>query len=118
MRGHERTMSNATWACFDCREAVRRPTQHADAVPCPRCGNPCRGLGTKVRVPTKDDERAWQDLRVRVREERLANAERAALMRVRLRHGLEQQIAEVEARSSNEARYRTIHFLRKQLALL
>jgi hypothetical protein len=111
-------MGNATWVCFDCREAVRRPTHHPAAVPCPQCGRACQCLGTKIRIPSKGDERAWQDLRVGIREQRIADVERSERMRVRRRHRLERQIAELEARPTNEGRARTLHLLREQLASL
>ena len=53
-------MSNATWVCFDCREVLRRPTEYREAVPCPNCGPGARYLGTKIRIPSKADDRAWQ----------------------------------------------------------
>ncbi len=109
-------MGNATWACFDCREAVRRPTHYLDAVPCPQCGHACRCLGTKIRIPAKGDERAWRDLRVGISEQRLADQERSDRMRARRRHRLERQIAELEARPANEGRDRALQLLRERLA--
>ena len=110
-------MGNATWVCFDCREAVRRPTHYSEAVPCPQCGHACRCLGTKIRIPSKGDEREWQHLRVAIRETRLADVERGERMRVR-RHRLERQIAELETRPANEGRARTLQQLREKLASL
>ena len=109
-------MGNATWVCFDCREAVRRPTHYPEAVPCPQCGRASRCLGTKIRIPTKADDRAWQALRSSIREQRLAAVERMERMRVRRRHRLERQIAELEARPANEGRERAIQRLREELA--
>jgi hypothetical protein len=85
----QRRMGNATWACFDCCVAVRRPTQHADAVPCPQCGRACLCLGTKLRIPARDDEKAWQKLRTSICEGRLEALEHSERMRVRRRHRLE-----------------------------
>ena len=116
--GRRNPMGNATWACFDCREAVRRPTHYPDAVPCPQCGRACRCLGTKIRIPAKGDERAWRDLRVGIREQLLADQERSERMRARRRHRLERQIAELEARPANEGRAGALHLLRERLASL
>ncbi len=111
-------MGNATWACFDCREAVRRPTHYAEAVPCPQCGVDCVCLGTKIRIPARSDKKAWQELRVSLRDNRHAALERAERMRVLQRHSLEQQIAELEARPPNDGRKGTLQQLRKQLESL
>ena len=111
-------VGNANWVCFDCREAVRRPTYYLEAVPCPRCGGTCQCLGTKIRIPSKSDERAWEDLRACIREGRFAAVERLERMRVHRRHRLERQIAELEKRPANEGRARTLHLLRERLASL
>jgi hypothetical protein len=108
-------VGKATWVCFDCREVMRRPTHYQEAVPCPRCGRASLYLGTKIRIPTKGDDRAWQVLRSSTCEQRLAAAERMELVRVRLRHRLERQIAELEGRPENEGRDRAIQQLRKEL---
>ena len=109
-------MGNATWVCFDCREAVRRPTHYPEAVPCPHCGQVSRCLGTKIRIPTRGDDRAWQTLRSSIREQRLAAIERMERIRVRRRHQMERQNAELEDRPANEGRGRAIHRLREELA--
>lgn len=111
-------MGNATWVCFDCREAVRRPTHYAETVPCPQCGLDCVCLGTKIRIPPRGDEKAWKDLRVWLRGNRHAAAEQAERMRVLQRHSLEQQIADLEARPTNDGRTRALQQLRKQLESL
>jgi hypothetical protein len=111
-----KAMGNATWVCFDCREAVRRPTHYPDAVPCPQCGRACCCLGTKIRIPAKGDEPAWRDLRDGIREQRLADHERIERMRVRRRHRLERQIADLEARPPNEGRAKALQLLRDRLA--
>ena len=108
-------MGNATWVCFDCREAVRRPTEYSGAVPCPQCGQGARCLGTKLRIPTKGDDRAWQALRSFILEQGVTAVEQERV-RVRHRHRLERQIAELEARPANDGRERTIQRLRKELA--
>jgi hypothetical protein len=109
-------MGNATWVCFDCRETVRRPTHYPDAVPCPQCGRACRCLGTYIRIPAKSNDSAWRDLRVSIREQRLAAQERMDRLRVRRRHRLERQIADLEARPTIEGRDRALQLLRERLA--
>jgi hypothetical protein len=109
-------VGNATWVCFDCREAVRRPTYFPEAVPCPQCGQVSRCLGTKIRIPTKGDDREWETLRSSLREQRLVAVERMERIRVRRRHRLERQIAELEARPANEGRARMIERLQEKLA--
>ena len=109
-------MGNATWICFDCREAVRRPTHHRGIVSCPQCRGATLCLGTKIRIPRKADRRAWQDLRVSVCERRLAAAGRTERMLVRRHHCLERKIAGLEARPANAGRTRAIYVLRKQQA--
>src|SRR4051794_25418082 len=56
-----------TWACFECRLAVRRELHDLFSpppiVPCSRCGQPCRFLGTKIPVPPKRKPREWEALR-------------------------------------------------------
>lgn len=54
---------NGNWVCFDCREAVRRPTQHKGDVPCPRCGQSCTYAGTQTAIPSKQNIKAWRQLR-------------------------------------------------------
>ena len=109
-------MGNGTWACFDCREAVRRPTQHTADIPCPKCGRACKYLGTKIPIPIRRNAKAWRQLRERLGELTLAGRERAWIMRVRRRHQLEQAIAKLEAQAKNEGRANTIRQLKKQLA--
>jgi hypothetical protein len=111
-------MGKATWACFDCCVAVRRSTQHARAVPCPQCGRACLCLGTKLRIPARSDEKAWQKLRTSVREGRLAAIEYTERMRVCHRHRLERQIADLQARPANEGRTKALRLLWDQLASL
>jgi hypothetical protein len=74
---------NGTWVCFDCREAVRRPTQHKAAVPCPSCRQPCRYVGTETPLPPKRDAKAWQKLRARINASANAARERAQIAQAR-----------------------------------
>src|SRR5260370_30504354 len=101
-------MGNGTWVCFDCRETVRRPTQHAKAVPCPCCGQTCTYLGTKIPVPPRRDVKIWRSLRESFRQSRVAAQQRAWVGRVRERHRLEREIAEIEAMPRNKGQARTI----------
>jgi hypothetical protein len=111
-------MSNANWVCFDCRETMHRPTEYPGPVACRQCGAPGRCLGTQIRVPARVDERAWRELRARLRDARSARAEAAVYSRVRRRHQLERQIAELEARPANEARTVAIRRAKDPLAAL
>ena len=109
-------MGNATWVCFDCREAVRRPTHHTEAVPCPQCGRDCLCLGTKIRIPPRGDDKAWKELRVSIREGRFSALQLAENMRARRRHYLERKIADLESRPAKEGRAKTLKLLREELA--
>src|SRR6516165_10718116 len=109
-------MGKGTWACFHCRETVRRPTQYAADVPCPTCGHPCKYLGTKVAVPSKSSTRAWQQLRVWLSQQNTVAQERAQIAKVRWRHRLEKEIARLEALPKNEGRAIRLRLLRARLA--
>jgi hypothetical protein len=111
-------MGNATWVCFDCREAVRRPTHYPGAVSCPRCGLASRCVGTKIRIPGKRDDRRWNALRSYLSLQRRVALENREHIRVRRRHGLERRIAEIESRPVKEGRLRTLHELKERLACL
>ncbi len=105
---------NTTWVCFDCQAAVRRPAGHERPVPCPKCRQNCLCLGTKIRIPSKEAKRAWRELRIYIRESRLAAVEH----RLRLRHQLERQISELEAAPLTEEETGALHRLKNQLASL
>ena len=111
-------MGNATLVCFDCQEAVRRPTHHAETVPCPQCGGDCVCLGTKIRIPPKSADKAWRELRASTYEGRLDTLERAERLRKLRRHRLERQIADLEVRPANEGRTKTLSQLREELSSL
>ena len=108
-------MSNSAWVCFECRSAVRRPTQFAGDVPCPTCGAACTPLGYKIPVPPKSKAREWQALREQLHRERDERMSDARAARIRRRHDLEQEIARLDALPSNPGRTRAIALLRKQL---
>lgn len=111
-------MSNATWVCFHCREAVRRPAHYSDAVLCPQCGRACLCLGTRIRIPAKGNASEWQALRAGIREELLASQEPIGGLRVRLRHKIERRIVDLESLATNDGRVRSTQLLRQQLASL
>lgn len=109
-------MANASWVCFACRCAVRRPTQHEGDVACPECRAACWPLGYKVPVPQKHDVRAWRELARTQQEERARRRAAAARARVRARHELEREIAWLASLPENAGRTRAIRLLRQQLA--
>src|SRR5437762_600761 len=56
------SIRNATWACFDCREAVRRPDYWLKRIPCPKCGHAMGYLGFQIRIPAKRQANEWRKL--------------------------------------------------------
>ena len=108
-------MGKTSWVCFDCRESVRRDTQHRSRVPCPKCGEPCQYLGYKIPVPPKRDVRAWTDLREQLRDDNYLQREQTFEHCVRRRHQIEKEIKELEARPDNAGRRAAIRKLREQL---
>jgi hypothetical protein len=110
-------MANANWVCFDCQDSVRRPIL-AEAVSCLQCGNGCRNLGTKICIPSKADNRSWKRLRESIREVTRTSNLRIEGARVRDRHRLERQIAELKSASKSKQRARMIEQLQERLALL
>jgi hypothetical protein len=113
-----RAIGKATWVCFDCRQVMRRPILHAGPMPCPRCGQPGRSLGTQARVPARTEDRAWRTLRESFRERRLAEVDRLARWRVAERHHVERRLAELEARPTDGRREAAIRRLRERLEAL
>jgi hypothetical protein len=57
--------SNASWVCFECRIAERRPPSYAGTVvvPCRTCRQPSCCIGKRLRVPQRRDTRRWRQLR-------------------------------------------------------
>src|SRR5688572_5962626 len=82
-------MGNAAWVCFDCRESVRRPTHYKADVPCPKCAQICRCIGTKIPVPPKRDVPAWRELRESLDAQAIRLAESQHRRRIRQRHSVE-----------------------------
>jgi hypothetical protein len=111
-------MSNATWVCFECHQAVRRSTVHVEAVRCPQCDRACICLGTKIRIPPKSDSRAWRTLRDSIREGRVAAGESNNRLRAIHRHRLERQIAHLEAGPLDPKRQQLLDELRSKLAAM
>ena len=109
---------NATWACFDCRLTVRRPTQYKGLVPCLRCGGTTRCLGTKIPVPSKKAADEWRKL-----EDRLRQSDREAMdwvrrNRVRRRHQLEKRIADLRLMPTSPKRTQALKALEEKLSTL
>lgn len=113
----ERTtvMTNASWVCFDCREAVRRPTRYRREVPCPRCGKNCRRIGYKIPVPPKRAIRSWKMLHDQLVEDDIKTASARHARSVRQRHDIEQELRKLMALTPNAGRSLFIAELRKRL---
>jgi len=107
--------SNHNYVCFACRISVRRE-KTAESPLCPRCGQQSRDLGYKIPVPAKDNERAWTDLRIELRESARATAGSENQARVAHAHELERQVARLEHLPDNPARARAIRDLRKRIS--
>ena len=111
--------ANWTWACFDCRETVRRPAGLKTDVPCPACGRACQSLGYRLRLPPKRKVRSWQKLRVALQKWRIAHSEAKYLRRLAEIRRIRYRIKTLEARGGmNRDRAAEIHDLRNQLATL
>jgi hypothetical protein len=107
--------SNTTWACFECREAVRRPRYNCVAVNCACCGQPCRNIGHRIRLPSKRAVKAWEQLRLSLQQQLVEDAERRHRHRVRSIHRIEREIARLQVLPANEGRRKQIGLLRKRL---
>lgn len=107
-------MRKASWVCFACREAVRRPVLYTGDVPCPKCKQACTCLF--VPIPAKRDVRVWGKLQEKFRACSIGMKERSQTIRARTLHDLELKIAELEAQPSNEDRANNLQALRKRLA--
>jgi uncharacterized Zn finger protein (UPF0148 family) len=103
-------MNNATWACFDCRETIRRPCYVLKTLTCPSCGEILRCIGDKIRVPPKDQIKHWDELR-----ETVPKGINEWLRRMRSQE-LELRIAKLELMKENDGRKKKLRYLRKQLA--
>lgn len=112
--------SNATWVCFECRQAVRRDNWpfFPKPVKCSHCGGECTSIGHKIPLPSKSDVRAWRSLREQLQNSAVDAQVRKYEQRVRDIHALEQQIADLEARPKNEGRAKSMKHLRSELRAL
>src|SRR4051812_2481606 len=108
-------MNNSTWACFDCREAVRRSEYSEFAVPCPQCGQNCRYMGDKIRLPAKRQAKAWKELLVDLQQRSSANTERQALRRLERMRAIQDEIKHLIDRGLNPGREKHVRSLRKEL---
>lgn len=114
-------MSNRTWVCFECRQSVRRTAEYSwderreEEILCPECRSPCVYLGYMIPLPPRRDVRAWQDLNAQMVQERIEEREASQLRNVRRKHGLEKEIAKLEARAQNPGLEGLIKQLRRRL---
>ena len=108
-------MSNASYICFECRQAVRRSTPEKAIVKCPSCGQRCQYLGRKIPVPPKSKLAAWRDLRTSMATIRTNWGVRQEREAVRRRHDVEKRITELELRQPNPSRDRLLTELRGRL---
>ena len=116
----QHAMSKRTWACFDCRQSVRRAARYGDAarnesVVCPECGGECANIGYKIPLPPRRDRRGWDDLRRQLVAEEHARSEEDKREVVVRRHQIEREIVELEARPRNSERARLVRELRRRL---
>ena len=111
-------MANATWACFECRETVRGSDFTRATVLCPCCGQPCRHVGHKLRMPAKRDAKAWKDLLNALQQGIIEKAERDQLLRLQRIRELHTEIDRLEAMGPNEGRAKQVRLLRRQLEKL
>lgn len=113
-------MSSRTWACFGCRQSVRRGAEYGDAaheqkVACPECGGNCVYLGHRIPLPPRRDARAWEELQSQLVSEELARRKEAQRDAARRRHQIEREISKLEARPPNAERTKLLHELRRLL---
>lgn len=108
-------MSSSSWVCFECRVAVRRPTQFEGEVACAECRAPCWPLGYRIPVPPKRDARAWCQLQEAQLLEFETKVDAEACARVRARHDLEREIRRLEAMPDCTGRAKAIRMLRSRL---
>jgi hypothetical protein len=111
-------MSNATWACFDCRETVRRPDYTRQAVLCPSCGQSCRYLGRKICLPPKRQVKKWQELLSALQQHAIATRELKHKLRLQQMRKLRAEIARLEAKGPHVERAKQVRVLRRRLAAL
>ena len=104
-----------SWVCFDCRASYRRQP-HISEVACAKCGQLCTYLGTKVPIPRKANEKAWELLRTaHLQRQRnyLADVYRE---RVAFTHSVAREIARLSALPANPGRQSLLRELKKALS--
>ena len=106
-------MANLNWVCFDCRETVRRPAYTPGPVLCPSCGEQCRCLFHRLRVPPKNQVKAWRELRLSLQQQRAEIAEHKRELRMQRARELRAEIARLEAKGPNNGKQ--VRLLRRQL---
>ena len=89
--------------------------REAFVVPCPKCAQPCRNIGHKIRLPSKRASKAWEALRASLWKQNIVEAENRRRYRVRSIHAIEHEIARLQAMPVNEGRCKQIASLRKRL---
>ena len=109
-------MTNATWVCFDCRQAVRAPTTPRRDVVCPRCRRSTFCPGRRVAIPPKAKVAAWRKLQKDVRSLVAQWSDYRERRRVADRHNLEKQIRRLERGSTTAFVADEIKRLRMELA--
>ena len=50
------------YVCFSCRKAYRRMAWGGGSATCASCQQPCKCIGFRWRVPTKNDDKGWKEL--------------------------------------------------------
>ena len=111
-------MNNATWVCFDCRQAVRRPEYMVEVIACPRCGQPMGYLGDKIRIPTQRQIKAWRRLWKSIYSSPRPITKIPEQLRSWHVTRLEAEIARLEAMPKNPRLIERIRMYRRQLAIL
>ena len=111
-------MSSATWACFECRETVRRLAYTRAAVLCPNCGQSCRYLGHHLRMPPKRQAKAWREVFVALQKAALAGAELDLAQRRQRIRDIQQEIDRLESMGPNEGRAKQVRLLRRKIEKL
>jgi endogenous inhibitor of DNA gyrase (YacG/DUF329 family) len=124
-------MANHTYVCFPCRMTVRRPPRmnswpdnskmatirRSAPVRCPKCGDICTWLGTKIPAPPHSKRKEWAALQTWLHEQRaswVASMHHDANKQI---ESIEKNIANIDAREPNTGRTGAIKVLRKRLAV-
>ena len=115
LRGFGGKHGQPKWVCFDCRETVRRAGYSAAPVLCPSCGQQCRCLLHRLRVPAKNQAKAWRELRLSLQQQREDIAEYKREVRMQRARELRAEIARLEAKGPNPGRAKQVRLLRRQL---